>query len=95
MATYFPGGRLGNMLTAFLTLYWLKLDFGLDVYLEKEAHQFLDRYFEGINEVKVLEDGLCDWRQFPFVKYEGNVEALGKEPWKDGKAIEVRKYYIK
>ena len=43
MATYFPGGRLGNKLTAFLTLLWLKLDFGLDVYLEKEAHQFLDR----------------------------------------------------
>ena len=36
--TYFPGGRLGNMLTTYLTLYWLKLEFGYDTYYEKEAY---------------------------------------------------------
>ena len=37
--TYFPGGRLGNMITAYLTLLWMKLEFGYDVYFEKEAYQ--------------------------------------------------------
>jgi len=47
IATYFPGGRLGNMLTAFTTIYWINLDFGMDVYLEREAHKFLSNIFEG------------------------------------------------
>lgn len=68
--TYFPGGRLGNMLTAFLTLLWVKLDMNLDVYLEQEAHEFLDHYFEGVSAVNVLEKGLCNWKDFPFKKYE-------------------------
>ncbi len=37
MVTYFPGGRMGNMLTAFLMLLWLKLEFGFDVYYEKSS----------------------------------------------------------
>ena len=36
--TYFPGGRLGNMLTSYLTLLWLKLEFGYDTYYEKESY---------------------------------------------------------
>ena len=35
--TYFPGGRLGNMITAYLTLTWMKEEFGYDVYYEKES----------------------------------------------------------
>ena len=42
--TYFPGGRLGNMLTTYLTLYWLKLEFGYDTYYEKEAY-YVSTYF--------------------------------------------------
>ena len=38
MMTYFPGGRLGNMLTSYLTLLWLKLEFGYDTYYEKESY---------------------------------------------------------
>ena len=33
--TYFPGGRLGNMLSAYLNLLWMKLDFGYDTYFPK------------------------------------------------------------
>ena len=43
--TYFPGGRLGNMLTTYLTLYWLKLEFGYDTYYEKEAYYVSATYF--------------------------------------------------
>ena len=46
--------------------------------------------FKNVNDtVKVLEDGLCDWRQFGFQKYEGNIEHLGNPDWKTGKAIEI------
>lgn len=88
--TYFPGGRLGNMLTSYLTLYWLKLEFGYDTYYEKEAYFFLDKIFANLNgTVNILEDSLCDWTQFGFRKYEGNVELLGSESWKVGQAIEI------
>ena len=36
--TYFPGGRMGNMITAYLTLLWMKLEFNYDVYLEKQSY---------------------------------------------------------
>jgi len=88
--TYFPGGRLGNMLTTYLTLYWLKLEFGYDTYYEKEAYYFLDKIFTNINgTVSVLEDSLCDWHQFGFRKYEGDVELLGTDSWMTGQAIEI------
>ena len=46
--------------------------------------------FRNVNEtIKVLEDGLCDWRQFGFQKYEGNIEFLGTHEWQTGKAIEI------
>jgi len=90
MLTYFPGGRLGNMLTSYLTLLWLKLEFGYDTYYEKEAFQFLNKIFANINgTVNVLEDSLCDWQQFGFRKYEGNVELLGSDSWRTGQAIQI------
>ena len=36
--TYFPGGRMGNMITAYLTLLWMKLEFNYDVYFEKQSY---------------------------------------------------------
>ena len=52
--------------------------------------QFLDKIFANINgTVNVLEDSLCDWTQFGFRKYEGNVELLEAESWRTGQAIEI------
>lgn len=46
--------------------------------------------FAGINgTVNVLEDSLCDWTQFPFEKYEGNMELLEDQEWRKGQAIEL------
>ena len=73
IVTYFPGGRLGNMLTAFLTLLWVHWETGLDVYFEKESHDFMNTFFENIDYIPTLEDSFCDWRQFPFKKYEVNL----------------------
>ncbi len=42
-----------------------------------------------MDEINVLERDLCDWRQFPFQKYEGNVELLGNPEWRTGRAIQV------
>ena len=89
--TYFPEGRLGNKISAFLFLYWLKLDFGLDVYYERESYEVLDYIFANIAEtkLKILEDELCDWKKFKFEKYEGNVELLGGPEWAKGKAVQL------
>ena len=38
IVTYFPGGRLGNKLTAYLTLLWINLEFGFEVYYEKASY---------------------------------------------------------
>jgi len=87
--TYFPEGRLGNKITAFAFLYWLKLDFGLDVYYERESYEVLNRIFANVEgKMKVLEDELCDWTKFGFQKYEGNVELLGLPEWAKGKAVQ-------
>ena len=52
--------------------------------------QFLDKIFTNINgTVSVLEDSLCDWHQFGFRKYEGDVELLGTDSWMTGQAIEI------
>lgn len=50
----------------------------------------LTQIFNGVNgTIKVLEDSLCDWRQFGFQKYEGNIELLGTDDWMIGKAIAI------
>jgi len=89
IVTYFPGGRLGNTLTSYLTLYWLKLDFGLDTYFEKQSIQLLEKYFENVTAHKVLEEDLCDWKKFGWQKYQGNIELLGNPEWSTGNAIQV------
>ena len=37
----------------------------------------------------VLESGLCEWRSFPWQKYEGDVQLLGDSEWENGKAIQI------
>ena len=39
--------------------------------------------------MSVLEDSLCDWHQYGFRKYEGDVELLGTDSWMTGQAIEI------
>lgn len=88
--TYFPEGRLGNKISAYLYLFWLKLDFGLDVYFEKESFDMLNYFFANVRgTMKVLEESLCDWREFGFEKYEEDVEKLGLPEWSVGKAVRL------
>merc|ERR1712001_131626 len=89
IVTYFPGGRLGNTITAYLTLYWVQLEYGIETYFEKESKERLEHYFENVNKHKVLEDDLCDWISFGFQKYEGNIDLLGNPEWRTGRAIEI------
>ena len=37
----------------------------------------------------ILEEDLCDWRQFGFRKYEGDVEHLGQPQFRTGHAIQI------
>ena len=76
------------MLTAYLTLTWIKLEYGLDVYYEKASAKHLSRFFENI-DMPTLEDALCDWTQFPFTKYEGDVAVLGSAEYQTGHAVQI------
>lgn len=90
IVTYFPGGRLGNMLTAYLFLLWIKLEHGYDTYFEKESYKYMEYFFANLNgTVKILEEDLCDWTQFGFKKFEGNIETLSADYWKTGHAIQI------
>jgi len=90
IATYFPNGRLGNAISAFLMLLWVRLDHGLQTFMEKEAVDMLSQYFVfGNSTHKVLEEDLCDWQKFGFRKFDGNVEDLGGDEWASGKAIQI------
>ena len=89
IVTYFPGGRLGNAITAYLTLFWVKLEYGLDTYFEKESYDLLKLYFENVDDHKVLEEDLCNWKNFGFQKYQGNIEFLGSPEWRTGNAVQI------
>ena len=57
---------------------------------KRSSLQFLNQIFANVNgTVKVLEDSFCDWTQFGFQKYEGNIELLGSEDWKVGHALQI------
>ena len=49
IATYYvpvPNVKFGHMITAVLSLLWLKLELGFDVFLEKRVHKTLAKVFE-------------------------------------------------
>jgi len=47
-------------------------------------------YFENIGGgIKVLEDQLCDWKEFGFVNFEEDIHLLTTEAWRIGKAINI------
>ena len=58
---YLPGGRLGNMISAFLMMLWVKLENGYAAYLDAETSAVLRRYFENI-DMPVLEESLCNYK---------------------------------
>ena len=37
----------------------------------------------------ILEENLCDWRKFPFAKYEGRVDQIGDRELATGQAIQI------
>ena len=62
---------------SFQTLIWMKIDYNYDVYLERSAFATLRRYFDDIDGgIKVLEESLCDWREFGFSHYKVNMDSL-------------------
>ena len=66
-----------NVVSFLQTLLWLKVDFNYDVYLEKKSFEMLRKYFVNIDGgIKVLEESLCDWREFGFVHFEQNINDL-------------------
>ena len=49
LATHYiplPNAKFGHIITAILSLLWLKLEVGIDVFLEKKVHRTLAKVFE-------------------------------------------------
>ncbi|XP_040564915.1 galactoside 2-alpha-L-fucosyltransferase SEC1 [Lepeophtheirus salmonis] len=86
--TMYAGGRLGNMISAYLYMSWLHWEYGLNVYFERKSHKHMSKFFKNIN-MPILEDTFCDYRKFPFEEFEGDIDLLGQEKWAKGKAVEV------
>ena len=67
--TYFPGGRLGNMLSAYLNLLWMKLDFGYDTYFPKSDFEVSGHYtmwkFQYFSATQILRE----------IKFEDSISA--------------------
>ena len=92
IVTYIPHDRnLGNVISTYLILLWIHLEHGYNVYMDKAAHLQLKLYFKNVDDtpVKILEEGLCDWDQFGFEKFEGSISQLGDATWSQGRAIQV------
>ena len=58
---YLPGGRLGNMISAYLMMLWVKLENGYDAFLDADTSAVMRRYFENI-DMPVLEESLCNYK---------------------------------
>ena len=58
---YLPGGRLGNMISSYLMMLWVKLENGYIAYLDAESSAVMKRYFDTI-DMPVLERSLCDYK---------------------------------
>eukprot|EP00096_Caligus_rogercresseyi_P011923 TRINITY_DN4842_c0_g1_i1.p1 TRINITY_DN4842_c0_g1~~TRINITY_DN4842_c0_g1_i1.p1 ORF type:complete len:380 (+),score=14.15 TRINITY_DN4842_c0_g1_i1:58-1197(+) len=86
--TMFPGGRLGNMISAYMYITWLQWEYGLQVYFERKSHKHMSKFFKNI-KIPILEDAFCDYRKFPFEIFEGDIDILGRESWSKGKAVEI------
>ena len=73
IVTYIPHDRnLGNVISAYLILLWINLEHGYNIYVDKASHNQLKLYFKNVEQtpVKILEEGLCDWDEFGFQKFE-------------------------
>ncbi len=59
--------------------------------MDKAAQVQLKLYFQNVDQmpVKVLEEGLCDWDQFGFQRYEGSISHLADPAWNTGRAIQI------
>ena len=58
---YLPGGRLGNMISSYLMMLWVRLENGYTAYLDADTSVVMKRYFESI-DMPVLEERFCDYK---------------------------------
>jgi hypothetical protein len=85
-----PLSLVGNTISAYLTLLWLKMDHGLDVYFDRSSFATMRLYFDNVGGgIKVLEDHLCRWEEFKFFNFEEDIQLLATDQWKIGKAINI------
>ena len=79
------------MLIAFVTLLWLKWDYGFNVFMERTTKHSLTKIFVGdIETMKTLEDSLCDHTQFGFEMLQIDLGAVESEEYKKGRALALK-----
>ena len=79
------------MITAFTTLLWINWDHGFNVFMERSTKQTLSKIFVGkIENMKTLEDSLCDYSQFGFQKSFLNLDMITSNDYAKGKALALQ-----
>ena len=87
---FFLGG-VGRRITSFITLLWLNLEHGFNVFLPKSTKETLSEMFVGqIESMRTLEDSLCDYKEFGFQTQQIPLDKIDTEDYKKGKALALK-----
>ena len=88
LITCFAEGRTGNMISAYVSLLWVKWEYNLPVFMEKATKNILQKVFVGLDDFPTLEDNLCNFREFPFRRVDIDfIRDLSKDEYKVGQAL--------
>ena len=87
---FFLGG-VGRRITSFITLLWLNLEHGFNVFIPKSTKETLSEMFVGqIESMRTLEDSLCDYKEFGFQTQQIPLDKIDTEDYKKGKALALK-----
>ena len=84
-------GGVGRRITSFITLLWLNLENGFNVFIPKSTKETLSEMFVGqIESMRTLEDSLCDYKEFGFQTQQIPLDKIDTEDYKKGKALALK-----
>eukprot|EP00096_Caligus_rogercresseyi_P003216 TRINITY_DN1590_c2_g1_i2.p1 TRINITY_DN1590_c2_g1~~TRINITY_DN1590_c2_g1_i2.p1 ORF type:complete len:330 (+),score=70.40 TRINITY_DN1590_c2_g1_i2:52-1041(+) len=74
-------GRFGNQFLGYALLLQFQRSFGFKSYIRRECKESLDLYFTpSFNELPVLQEEICNWRDIPWEAYQGHFKDFYNDP---------------
>ena len=88
LVTILTDGQRERMITAYITMLWVKWQHNLPVFMERSTRNVLKEIFDGVEMFPTLEDNICDYSEFKFQRLNLDlVQSLAKEEYRIGKAL--------